>query len=339
MLTKNFHYNSPYITTAKVLKSTFIFRILKFKHWFFNYDLNIRSMFYFFYCLLFVFVSCMLFLHHKIKRANVLNQVAELLEKRSEAFVRAEIMDQGRAIQGASKEYNDVHREVHNIKHFTALAIAMTESATKTNGNELGFIRSSYQEWNFLSQLKFWEIKERNFHIYKAKCLKKRERTNNKLNPHMASTLGFPTRATLASAWGEFSHDCIQCQFKRILRGEKLVFANIERVAWNLPERKWELAWERIRFLDQLFCFWRKSLYRHRHNSRCQNSQLFRVYMGFTNRIYCRPVIVLKWSIFFLDRFCQLFVPLSFGGDRNYHFLGVTSTLGVVARHSSAGLW
>lgn len=68
-----------------------------------------------------------------IKRANVLNQVAELLEKRSEAFVRAEIMDQGRAIQGASKEYNDVHREVHNIKHFTALAIAMTESATKTN--------------------------------------------------------------------------------------------------------------------------------------------------------------------------------------------------------------
>ena len=143
---RKFHYNSPYITTAKVLKSTFIFRILKFKHWFFNYDLNIRSMFYFFYCLLFVFVSCMLFLHHKIKRANVLNQVAELLEKRSEAFVRAEIMDQGRAIQGASKEYDDVHREVHNIKHFTALAIAMTESATKTNGNELGFIRSSYQE-------------------------------------------------------------------------------------------------------------------------------------------------------------------------------------------------
>ena len=95
------------------------------------------------------------FLHHKIKRANVLNQVAELLEKRSEAFVRAEIMDQGRAIQGASKEYNDVHREVHNIKHFTALAIAMTESATKTNGNELGFIRSSYQELNFHSQLKF----------------------------------------------------------------------------------------------------------------------------------------------------------------------------------------
>ena len=221
MLTKNFHYNSPYITTAKVLKSTFIFRILKFKHWFFNYDLNIRSMFYFFYCLLFVFVSCMLFLHHKIKRANVLNQVAELLEKRSEAFVRAEIMDQGRAIQGASKEYNDVHREVHNIKHFTALAIAMTESATKTNGNELGFIRSSYQEWNFHSQLKFWEIKERNFHIYKAKCLKKRERTNNKLNPHMASTLGFPTPATLASAWGECSHHCIPCQFKRILRGEK----------------------------------------------------------------------------------------------------------------------
>lgn len=104
--------------------------------------------------LLFVICFCLMhpffFLHHKIKRADVLNQVAELLEKRSEAFVRAEIMDQGRAIQGASKEYNDVHREVHNIKHFTALAIATTELATKTNGNELGFIQSSYH-----SQLKF----------------------------------------------------------------------------------------------------------------------------------------------------------------------------------------
>ena len=102
----------------------------------------------FYLILLFVICFCLMhaFLHHKIKRASVLNQVAELLEKRSEAFVRAEIMDQGRAIQGDSKEYNDVHREVHNIKHFTALAIATTESATKTNGNKLGSIRSSYQE-------------------------------------------------------------------------------------------------------------------------------------------------------------------------------------------------
>ena len=64
----------------------------------------------------------------------MLRHVAQLLEKRFEAFVRAEIMDQGRAIQGARKDDNDVAREVHNIKQITALAVATEESATKTKG-------------------------------------------------------------------------------------------------------------------------------------------------------------------------------------------------------------
>jgi len=68
----------------------------------------------------------------KMERAEVLNHVAELLTKRSEGFVRAEIMDQGRAIHGVSKEDNEIAREVHNIKHFTAQAIATKESATRT---------------------------------------------------------------------------------------------------------------------------------------------------------------------------------------------------------------
>jgi len=68
----------------------------------------------------------------KIERAEVLRHVAQLLEKRFEAFVRAEIMDQGRAIQGARKDDSDVAREVHNIKQITALAVATGESATKT---------------------------------------------------------------------------------------------------------------------------------------------------------------------------------------------------------------
>ena len=64
----------------------------------------------------------------------MLRHVAQLLEKRFEAFVRAEIMDQGRAIQGARKDDSDVAREVHNIKQITALAVATGESATKTKG-------------------------------------------------------------------------------------------------------------------------------------------------------------------------------------------------------------
>lgn len=70
-------------------------------------------------------------------RAEVLNHVAELLAKRSEGFIRAEIMDQGRAIHGISKEDNDISREVHNVKHFTAQAIAIMESATRTKGKSL----------------------------------------------------------------------------------------------------------------------------------------------------------------------------------------------------------
>ncbi|PFX31290.1 aldehyde dehydrogenase family 8 member A1-like isoform X1 [Stylophora pistillata] len=68
----------------------------------------------------------------KNERANILNQVAKLLGKRSEAFIRAEIMDQGRAIHGVSKEDNDIAREVLNIKYFTAQAVATMESATKS---------------------------------------------------------------------------------------------------------------------------------------------------------------------------------------------------------------
>jgi len=68
---------------------------------------------------------------------EVLNHVAELLAKRSEGFLRAEIMDQGRAVHGVSKEDNDITREVHDIKHFTAQAIATMESATRTKGKKL----------------------------------------------------------------------------------------------------------------------------------------------------------------------------------------------------------
>lgn len=71
-----------------------------------------------------------------MERAEVLNHVAGLLTKRSEGFVRAEIMDQGRAIHGVSKEDNEIAREVHNIKHFTAQAIATKESATRTKGKK-----------------------------------------------------------------------------------------------------------------------------------------------------------------------------------------------------------
>lgn len=67
----------------------------------------------------------------------MLNHVAELLAKRSEGFIRAEIMDQGRAIHGVSKEDNDITREVHNIKHFTAQAVATMESATRTIGKRI----------------------------------------------------------------------------------------------------------------------------------------------------------------------------------------------------------
>ena len=67
----------------------------------------------------------------------MLNHVAELLAKRSEGFIRAEIMDQGRAIHGVCKEDNDITREVHNIKHFTAQAVATMESATRTIGKRI----------------------------------------------------------------------------------------------------------------------------------------------------------------------------------------------------------
>lgn len=67
----------------------------------------------------------------------MLSLMANLLEKRSELFLRAEILDQGRAIQGAFKDDNDVAREVPVIKHFLAQTIARTESSTKTRGNGL----------------------------------------------------------------------------------------------------------------------------------------------------------------------------------------------------------
>ena len=71
----------------------------------------------------------------------ILNHVAELLAKRSEGFIRAEIMDQGRAIHGVSKEDNDIIREVRNIKHFIAQALATMESATQSRGKNL------FQHW------------------------------------------------------------------------------------------------------------------------------------------------------------------------------------------------
>ncbi|XP_074620030.1 2-aminomuconic semialdehyde dehydrogenase-like isoform X1 [Acropora palmata] len=67
-----------------------------------------------------------------VERAEVLSLMANLFEKRSELFLRAEILDQGRAIQGAFKDDNDVAREVPVIKHFLAQAMARTESSTKT---------------------------------------------------------------------------------------------------------------------------------------------------------------------------------------------------------------
>ena len=78
-----------------------------------------------------------------MERAEILNHVAELLAKRSEGFIRAEIMDQGRAIHGVSKEDNDITREVHNIKHFAAQAMATMESATQTKGKSLSQNRVS----------------------------------------------------------------------------------------------------------------------------------------------------------------------------------------------------
>ena len=63
--------------------------------------------------------------------------MAKLLGKRSEAFIRAEIMDQGRAIHGVSKEDNDITREVLNIKYFTAQAVATVESATQSQGKKV----------------------------------------------------------------------------------------------------------------------------------------------------------------------------------------------------------
>ena len=68
-------------------------------------------------------------------RAKALSRVADLLEKRSEGFVRAEILDQGRAIQGACKDDNDVAREVIGMKYFLSEAVATVESATRTTGN------------------------------------------------------------------------------------------------------------------------------------------------------------------------------------------------------------
>lgn len=67
----------------------------------------------------------------------MLSLMASLLKKRSELFLRAEILDQGRAIQGAFKDDNDVAREVPVIKHFLAQAMARTESSMKTRGNGL----------------------------------------------------------------------------------------------------------------------------------------------------------------------------------------------------------
>ena len=81
----------------------------------------------------------------QIERADVLNHVAKLLAKRSEGFVRAEIMDQGRAIHGVSTEDNDITREVHNIKHFTAQAVVTMGSATQTKGKKfISILKTQY---------------------------------------------------------------------------------------------------------------------------------------------------------------------------------------------------
>ena len=74
-----------------------------------------------------------------------MNHVAELLVKRSEGFIRAEIMDQGRAIHGVSKEDNDITREVYNIKHFTSQTVATMESATRIKG-KISIIEFSLSE-------------------------------------------------------------------------------------------------------------------------------------------------------------------------------------------------
>lgn len=68
--------------------------------------------------------------------------MAELLEKRFEGFIRAEIMDQGRAIQGTCKDDSDIARQVDNIKYFTALAVATMESASTTKGKRCLFFVS-----------------------------------------------------------------------------------------------------------------------------------------------------------------------------------------------------
>lgn len=78
--------------------------------------------------------------------------MAKLLGKRSEAFIRAEIMDQGRAIHGVSKEDNDIAREVLNIKYFTAQAVATMESATKSQGIPKGVVNVVYGKGDVLGR-------------------------------------------------------------------------------------------------------------------------------------------------------------------------------------------
>ena len=60
----------------------------------------------------------------------------------------------------------------------------------------------SWSNWNLeMVVFKEWGKPE-----YPEKNIRARERTNNKLNPHMASTPGFEPRATLVG--GECSHRC-----------------------------------------------------------------------------------------------------------------------------------
>jgi hypothetical protein len=81
--------------------------------------------------------------------------VAELLEKRSEDFSRAEILDQGKTMDNAKNNNNDEYgSEANMIRLLVGQAISALDQATSDNG-ELTKVLSKITEVFFLIDTHF----------------------------------------------------------------------------------------------------------------------------------------------------------------------------------------
>ena len=97
------------------------------------------------------------------KRSQMLNSIADILEKRLEEFAQAESRDQGKPVSLARKV--DIPRAVYNLRFFAGAILHHEESATNMDGHAVNYtyrrpvgVTGLISPWNLPLYLMTWKI-------------------------------------------------------------------------------------------------------------------------------------------------------------------------------------